>query len=295
MPPELPGTPRARRYRRVPAELVAALRRFQGEHPARVAQLGDTRWTYLDSGTGASVVFLLTGAIGRAEVSWRTIDHLAARHRVIAPDYPAIDTMSGLVDGLAGLLDLLAIERAQVVGGSYGGLVAQAFIRRHPGRAGSLVLSHTRLPDAASTAQMSKALRWLENLPRSVLSTLLRLRLAKLYPARGAPEIRLSKAHAGELSSQLTKAQLLAMMRRLVDLGLSFRFTPGDLAEWSGRILLAMAEDDPATPEAARQALIAMYPRAEVKLFSGGGHLTALLQKEEYFAALDAFLERSAA
>lgn len=48
------------------------------------------------------------------------------------------------------------------------------------------------------------------------------------------------------------------------------------------------------TPEPARRALLAAYPRAEVRLFSGGGHATALLMQDAYFAAIDAFLSAQA-
>ena len=79
-------------------------------------------------------------------------------------------------------------------------------------------------------------------------------------------------------------------MQRTVDVGTNDRFTPEDLAQWKGRILLLMADDDPATPEPVRQAIMAMYPQVQVRLFSGSGHMTAALQQEEYFAAMDEFL-----
>ena len=81
-------------------------------------------------------------------------------------------------------------------------------------------------------------------------------------------------------------------MRRVVDLGTNYLFTPEDLRAWSGPILLLLGEDDPATPPPARQALAAMYPQALVRTFSGAGHLTAILKQEEYLAAIDGFLSR---
>lgn len=277
-------------FRSSPPELVEALFRFRAEHPPKGAHVGGVRWTYLETGQGPDTVLLLPGATGHAELSWRTISHLEARHRVIAPDYPALDSMSALADGLAELLAARGVERAHVLGGSYGGLVAQAFIRRHPGRTMSLVLAYTVLPDPTSTAKMARSLRWLERLPEGLLRGLLRLRLASLFPRGAAGEIAFTKAHLAELSSGLGKADLLALMRRVSDLGASFQFTSRDLDAWPGRILLVLASDDPATPEPARRALHAMYARAEVKIHSGGGHLTALVKQEEYFTFLDDFL-----
>lgn len=53
-----------------------------------------------------------------------------------------------------------------------------------------------------------------------------------------------------------------------------------------------MADDDPATPEPARQAIISMYPQAQVQLFSGSGHLTSILKQDEYIGAMERFIAR---
>jgi len=66
------------------------------------------------------------------------------------------------------------------------------------------------------------------------------------------------------------------MMRRVLDLAENHRFTPDDLSDWPGRILLLMADDDPATPEPAREAMAAFHPQAQMRLFSGSGHATAV-------------------
>jgi pimeloyl-ACP methyl ester carboxylesterase len=101
----------------------------------------------------------------------------------------------------------------------------------------------------------------------------------------------MSKALFTEIvDTRLTRGQILGLMHRVVDLGLNYRFEANDLSEWPGRVLLLVGEDDPATPPAARQALLAMYPRARVRTFSGAGHLTAIVKQEEYFAEIDGFL-----
>jgi hypothetical protein len=80
------------------------------------------------------------------------------------------------------------------------------------------------------------------------------------------------------------------LMARTVDVSESYSFTPGDLQDWPGRILLLMADDDPATPGPVRQALIAMYPKAKMQLFSGSGHLTSILKQDDYIGAMEKFI-----
>ena len=55
---------------------------------------------------------------------------------------------------LAALLDALAIERAHVVGASFGGLVALELAATRPGRVASLVLLAAALPDIEPSAQL---------------------------------------------------------------------------------------------------------------------------------------------
>lgn len=281
----------ARLYQGIPLELVAALRQFRARFPYEHAQVGGKPWPFVDTASGERVVLLLTGAAGVAELSWRSIEHLSRRNRVLAPDYPALDTMAELVDGIDAILDRQGIDRAHVIGGSYGGLVAQVFVRRHPRRTASLVLSHTLVPDRAAGAKMARVAELLKWLPERALRALFRLRLRGLFPQGGPPELALSKALFTEIvNERITKAQLLGLMRRVADLGTRYRFTPRDLEAWPGRILLLMGSDDPATPATARQALADLYPRAERHDFSGFGHLTALLDQENYFAVIDRFL-----
>ena len=71
---------------------------------------------------------------------------LAAAHRVVAPDLrgfgdsPQPGEVYADADDVVHLLDVLGIERAAVVGASFGGRVALELATRHPGRVSSLVL-----------------------------------------------------------------------------------------------------------------------------------------------------------
>jgi 2-hydroxy-6-oxo-octa-2,4-dienoate hydrolase len=105
---------------------------------------------YLEAGDGSPVVLVHGSGPGvSAYANWRlTIPALATEHRVLAPDMagfgfsdkPGTYGMAAWVDQLAGFFDALGIERASLVGNSFGGGLAISFASRFPERVDRLVL-----------------------------------------------------------------------------------------------------------------------------------------------------------
>lgn len=106
---------------------------------------------YLRAGNGPALV-MLHGIGGNAGQFRRQLDALADIRTVIswdAPGYvgsddaPEVWAMEDFADHLAGFLDALGVEQADIAGQSWGGVLAQVFYGRHPGRVRSLILSDT--------------------------------------------------------------------------------------------------------------------------------------------------------
>jgi pimeloyl-ACP methyl ester carboxylesterase len=106
---------------------------------------------YEEHGQGTPLV-LVPGFGTGLWIWYRQVPAFAERFRVIsfdprgvarsqAPDEPF--TMSDLADDLAALLEELKVERAHVLGASFGGFVAQEFALAHPERTRSLILCCT--------------------------------------------------------------------------------------------------------------------------------------------------------
>lgn len=133
-------------YAGVPAAQLGEYTAFLQAFPYRNAMIDGVDWAWIANQRDADDMLVLSGALCAPEVSWTTISALAGKHRVIAPEYPPVNSMDALADGIAAILRREGVARAHVVGGSYGGFVAQVFARRHPAMTRSLVLSHTRPP-----------------------------------------------------------------------------------------------------------------------------------------------------
>ena len=107
---------------------------------------------YHDQGQGPAVLFIHGSGPGvSAWANWRlTIPALSASYRVIAPDMAGFGFSERPKDveyrketwvrQAVGLLDALGIEKAHVVGNSFGGAIALALAIRHPERVDRLAL-----------------------------------------------------------------------------------------------------------------------------------------------------------
>lgn len=107
---------------------------------------------YLEVGAGRPVVLIHGSGPGvTAYANWRpTLPALAERFRAIAPDMAGFghtERKSGEVHDLGlwvahivGFLDALEIDRAHLIGNSFGGALALAVADRHPTRVDRLVL-----------------------------------------------------------------------------------------------------------------------------------------------------------
>lgn len=281
-------------YRKVPQDQVAQLMRFRQEHPTRSATINGIHWEYLSAGNQAGLPLLfLPGALSSAESAWRTLSLLENNnYRLVSPDYPPeVDSMTGLADGLAEILHLERIQSTNVVGGSYGGMLAQVFTHRHPDLVSRLVLSHTYPPVARRAKSVAPALRLFRLLPLPMVKKMLRQRMTGILPPSPSPELLLIAAQVREaVDTRLTRQAALSTYLRMMDFDRQ-AYTPSDLAGWSGKTLIMLAEDDPTTPEALREELTALYPQAQVHLFKGSGHATSILESGEYIQLINEFLK----
>lgn len=280
----------AKLYKDVPPAQLEAFRQFRVEHAFKHLPEEDVDWEYYDVGSGQTTRLVLTGALGVPYFDWHHLAHFAQKSRVIDPCYAPVRTMDALCNGIAGILRHEGIERAHVQGGSYGGFVAQVFVRRYPEMVQSLILSHTQppYPDDDSIKRMEKMLRWMEWMPAGLLRQMMRLTLNRMMPPDKAGNELLLAIYA-ELLKRLTKDDALSMLSRTVTYQ-HCRFTPDDLAAWPGRILILLSEDDHATPGEVREDLIKLYPQAQIHLFQGSGHTTSWNQADEYRRVIDEFV-----
>lgn len=120
---------------------------------SRFAQVGDIKLHYNEAGTGEQTVIMLHGG-GPGAGGWsnfaRNLAPFAAQYRTILLDCPGFNKSSAVVPtetrdlvnakAVKGLMDVLGIQSAHLVGNSMGGASALRFALEYPDRISRLVL-----------------------------------------------------------------------------------------------------------------------------------------------------------
>jgi pimeloyl-ACP methyl ester carboxylesterase len=282
-------------YCNVPADQVARLKEFRLTHPNKQLIVGDTKWEYLSCGQEEQTLLLLPGALSVGESLFPLITAFENEYRIIAPSYALSLTMKGLCEGIAHILETEALNQVHVLGGSYGGLVAQYFVRRYPAKSLSLTLSHTFVLTPKFAKPLWLACKLFPAFPQSLFAPILKVRLNKMLlstlRAANHPEAEFWRAYLNEaIASGMLKEVFIHQNKCLLDLAHQPQFAPDDLKGWPGRILIIESDDDPAIPARDRALLKSTYPTAQVHTFRDAGHASSILKREEVSSIIRSFL-----
>ena len=228
-------------------------------------------------------VVLLHGGGGNRQMWARTVQGLADRYRVIAPDLPGHGELRTqrfdlrrATDVVAAAIDREAAGHAVVVGLSLGGYVAIALAERSPERLAGLVLS-------GATA---------EYLGRGGLATRLAaipVRLgARWFDRKSAEAIR--RIAPADIAEPMLVAGLSTRGAAEAFWRLPGRDYHAMLAGYRGPLLVLNGERDHENRKAEARALAA-WPQARVEVIEDAGHACAVSQPDRFTGAVRRFLD----
>ncbi|HEV7890328.1 MAG TPA: alpha/beta hydrolase [Pyrinomonadaceae bacterium] len=258
--------------------------------------INGVEWEYETAGRGREAMLLFHGAVGGAETMSALAEAFADEFRTIAPTVADVSTLDEVCDAASAILDREHVARAHVFGGSFGGLVAQAFLKRRPAQVETLTLLSTGAPDRKSgtrTSRMSKLVRLLPfPLTRAMLKLEMSRHLNTPAPPDAAERVAESRRRLEDyFERRLTKRTLLSRVRLSLDFNLRESYPADDHAAWPGRVLIVESDNDPTIPDSERQRLRDAYPRAMVCTFPNAGHMLTLLQPEALTGLVKAFIK----
>ena len=238
---------------------------------------------------------LLHGMGSTAAVWLPQLEHFGRTRFTLAwtmPGYgtspPAAGGMSWetLADALAALCDAHALPRIHLLGHSIGGMVAQAFARRHRERLASLVLSASSAGfGQASAGWKAEFLRQREEplAQHATFADAAPALLERFCAPCISPQMRALAVHA---ATSIDKAAYLEAMRLLLTFDGS-----ADLARLELPVLLVAGSDDQQAPLKAQQRLLERLPQARLVVLEGLNHMANLEAPGRFNACIEAFLQ----
>lgn len=270
----------------VPVVQSQAYQVFREAYAPRRLQVNGVWWEYISVGSGGETFLFLHGMTGAYDIWWQQILGLQSNYKVIALTYPAVDDLEALSDGVIAILDREQVEKANLVGTSLGGYLAQYLIASHPERVSRAVLSNTFPPNDILRQDNAAIGALLPFLPEWVIKrTLLGSIEESVYPASGNDPF--TRAYLLELvSSRVSKVQVVGRYRSVVE-----EFTPPNPMAQGILTMIIEVDNDPLVNETLREQLRQTYPNAVLVTLTGAGHFPYLNQAETYTKLLTDFLE----
>jgi len=189
---------------------------------------------------------------------------------------------------LAGLMDTAEVERAHVVGLSWGGVLAQEFYRRDPDRVLSLVLADTYAGWKGSLTQETTEERFAACLRDSTLAAgeLVSRYLPGMHSESATPEVREALA---TIMSDFHPVGFRLMARSLAESD-----TRNLLQEIGVPTLLIWGEADARSPLRIAHTLKSLIPGARLSTIPGVGHLSNVEAPARFNAEVRAFCSTAA-
>jgi poly(3-hydroxyalkanoate) depolymerase len=188
--------------------------------------------------------------------------------------------LSAMVAVAAEILDDLGIDKVDVMGVSWGGMLAQEFAYRRPERAGRLVL-------AATTAGFPV-------IPGK-LSSLVKMATSHRYVSFGEIDSYLHSLYGGrtagleDYASRIRPPTSRGYLHQL--LALAGWTSLRKLTCVKTETLILMGKEDRLVPPANGEILKFLLQRAELEMVKDGGHLFVLTHLEEVANRIEAFLD----
>jgi pimeloyl-ACP methyl ester carboxylesterase len=270
---------------------------FRRAAPIRRLSHGGVEWQYRTAGSGPQGLLLLPGAVGDGDAYFTLAPLLSPTHTLIAIAYPPVGSLTAVLDGLRYILDRERIDSTDIVGGSFGGMIAQAFLRRFPQRTRRVVLSATGPAKAERAASNERFARVMARLPfgvtRMVLRAIVRVSLKPVTADRA-----FWRAFYFHAIAVLSPDEFAARYALSADVDRHGPLSPAGLQEWIGvsaaastpSVLILQGDADKIARGEARDSLRALFPNATVRMFPGAGHAISAECRERWAAAIAEFL-----
>jgi pimeloyl-ACP methyl ester carboxylesterase len=268
--------------------IIEQTKRFASYYGKLVA-VNKTVWHYYRIGVGPPILWL-TGGLRRAALGFAFLEQLAARHMVIAPDYPPVQTIGEFMSAFDAILQAEGVDTVVLGGQSYGGLLAQAYLAHRPDRVERLILSSSGPADYGKAWLPVEyvAIALARLLPEKTTKNLLTGGLLKFITLPDSERTEWQEAIDAVMQNDLSRADVISHFAVAADWIRKGAVAPAAYRNWNGRVIVLTAEDDPTQSAKDFPRYHKLFGRpVEVINIGHTGHAAALFNPDQYVALLE--------
>jgi pimeloyl-ACP methyl ester carboxylesterase len=267
----------------------------------RTVRADGTRIAWYERGEGPPLVMLMGTGSTMAEWDPALLRLLARDHRLILFDYPGVGrsgpwrgrSFDSLADTTAAFMAAIGVTKADVLGWSMGGFVAQRLAILHPDRVSSLVLAGTN-PGGGRTVLGTRRAQRIDSKPNPSDRDILH----ELYPPDRQAEGRrflhrlVTASRSGQIPNDFnvpaatTDAQVAAE-----DPWLRSNRNYRQLASIGAPTLATAGREDPVVPPVNLREIASRIPGAGLEVFPGA-HAFLFQSREAFARAVDGLVDR---
>lgn len=268
--------------------ILEQTKRFADQFGKQVV-VNNVTWHYYRLGAGPPVLWL-TGGLRRAALGFAFLERLAARHTVMAPDYPPVRTVGEFMAAFDTILQAEGVDALVLGGQSYGGLLAQAYLAHRGSAVQQLVLSSSGPADygRAWLPVEYAAIALVRLLPERTAKSLLTSGLLKFITLPEAQRAEWQEAINSVVQNDLSRADVVSHFAVAADWIRRGAVTPDAYCRWTGRVIVLSSENDPTQSKKDFPRYEKLFGRPVEEVDMGAmGHTAALFDPDQYVALLE--------
>lgn len=123
--------------------IISEYTHFIEENHLKTLEVMGKEWQYLLSGQGNYTLVFLPGIIGKKGIYFKYLETLSEHYKVIALDYPIVESLEELVDGVYKVIQYETVDKVIIFGQDFGGIVGQLLVESYPEEVDGLILMNS--------------------------------------------------------------------------------------------------------------------------------------------------------
>jgi homoserine acetyltransferase len=272
---------------------------FEKDFPYQNMKVGRANFSYVLAGQAEKpAVVLLCGGMNYSRMWHEYVRKLEGSYRVLTFDYPReLTAVWEAVDAIAELMEKLGIERAVLVGASFGGFMAQLIAKKYPEKVSGLglfstgALTESMIKTGRKKYRSYKIMLWImkrKHFNYEKLKPLLISTCMKTAKQESEEDQRYLREIFDFIFKDYTKEKdihITSMMVNLMDVEPCHK---EDFACMNGKVALVLPEKD-FFSETEQRELMATFPGARIE-YVKNGHYGTILECDKYCDVIKSLL-----